>query len=452
MLIERSKIDEKLEISLNNLKTNNIVMKKLKNDLMKNHKVFPGKIQQIINKDIEVKDLDLSLVCLLTKKIYELTEDGTMNPNNYFTEKEIRIAQRYEDDYVEEQQLNYPLRFENVIQLSSEDYILSLSVQDIVKLFNNGLIEYNFETQRDPRYARRKDKIVKVPKLNRKSVREIREHLLNQTYLTDTITLNLLADGNDDMVYDAKTKSLIINDGEINILDGFHRLKAIIEAYEKDPELEFTFQVAFKNYSLRKAQAYVAQVNTQNKIDKAHLQSLKAERYADFIVKELMRESDLKNKVVAKSMITTRTGGLTTYNTLADAIDDVFEINNKKEAMDVVSYLIKFFDYLIGSYPDAFINKIEDIKEYSLINNSNMFYGYVVLAKKFYNVNAPVDYVTNIIEKIDFNKNNPLWQQIGVLDKEGRIMKNAKKSIKKYFSENINLETGFETGGVKTHV
>ena len=48
-----------------------------------------------------------------------------------------------------------------------------------------------------------------------------------------------------------------------------------MRAVEINPEIDMLFYVSIKNYNIRKAQSYVAQINTVNKIDRVHLQALK---------------------------------------------------------------------------------------------------------------------------------------------------------------------------------
>lgn len=441
MLVEREKLEKEIDIVLKEVSTNKFIVEQLKNELLNNHKISPGYIQSIINKNILLNELNLNILCLLVIYLKNITRDENIDPKKYFTEKEINVARRYEENVENENNLKLPLTIDDVLMLDSENYLTTMTLQQVVNLFESGLLEYNFQTQRSPKLKRQKDTIIMVPNINKKSVQEIKEHILNNTYLPDTIVFNVLADGNEKIIYNSKNRQLIIESGEIDVLDGFHRVSGMMQAYKTSPDIEFNIHVAIKNYNLRKAQSYVAQVNTVNKIDKTHLKVLKSDRYSDFIVKELQRESDLKGKIVQVSRVSSLNQGLVTFSVLSDTIDEQFKITNKKEATNLANYLTNFFDNLLGSYSDIFLddyNKIEKIRKESLINNNITFAGYVVLAKRFHEENIPVEKTTEILDSINFSKANPLWEQIGVL-KEGRISSKAREKMVQYF-KNLQLE------------
>ena len=438
MLIDRKILEEKLNKHIKEIQTDKKIIEGIKLELSK-HKIIPGEIQRVINSNLKLNELDLSFLYLFTKSIYNLIKIEEINPKEYFTEKEIKVAERYEGETIKDK-LSLPITFDNVASLGSEDYIATISIEKIVDLYESNLLEYNFQTQRNPKLRKSKENIIMTPNLNKKSVKEIAEHILNNTYLPDTITFNILADGNDDIVYNAKTKQLTIQNGEIDVLDGFHRINGCLQAYKQNQEIELNLQLAIKNYNLRKAQSYVAQVNTINKIDKTHLQTLKADRYADTIVKELQRESDLRGLIVQTSRITSLNKGLVTYSILADAIHQEFNIKSKKEALDLAEYLTRFFDYLIGSFQDEFKNNIEGVREYSLINNNNIFVGYVVLARRLQENDMSVKEIERIVRGVDFNKDNPTWEELGILE-NGRVVGKNRKKITSFF-EKLNLDNG----------
>lgn len=446
MIGDRIELEKNLVQVLGIIKHDKEVVEKLKTSLKQNG-IVPGEIQKLIMKPDGVKRVDLSFLCLLSKRLFEITQNNDISPYNYFTSKEIKIAER-QDFSPEDEKIEFPIVLDNVLQLDTEDYITIMPIKYVIKMYNSNLLEYNFETQRNARFVRKHDKIVQIPFINPKSVKEIAEHVLNNTFLPDTITLNVLAGSGkevEEVVYDAKKKQLVIYESEIDILDGFNRLNGFMNALKKDPEIDLNIQVAIKNYNTRKAQAYVAQINTINKMDKSHLKALKADRYSDFITKELQRDSDLKGKISQTSI--PQADQLVSYAVLSDAIDQEFELTTKKEAMDLAQYLTKFFDYLIGSFPDEFVNNIAEVKSKSLINANPTFAGYVVLAKRMKEGNIPLSKLPSIIRSIDFSRDNRQWIELGVLD-ENRVMTRgavkASKIMKKFFNE-LDLEEVAET-------
>jgi hypothetical protein len=115
-------------------------------------------------------------------------------------------------------------------------------------------------------------------------------------------------------------------------------------------------------------------------------------------------------------------------------------MNTRVDAEDVADYLIDYFNFLIGSYPEAFINNIEKTRKDSLINDNNMFVGYIVLARKMFEKGIKPRKVKEYIDNIEFNRENKLWQEKGILDSQLNITdtNKARKSIKELF-ENIDV-------------
>lgn len=432
MLVERNYIEEKLQNFLQEYKTDRGVVKQFKEDLLK-HKIKKGIVQQVFNGTISLSELDINILGLFIVTAYKIIKDELLKPDQFFTEKEIKQIHQYTE--YEEEKISLPITIDNVIMLNTDEYITAMSLQQITNLYSSGLLEYNFQTQREAQLKRRGDTIVAIPKLNQKSVKQITEHILNNTLVPSVIVFNVLADGNDDIIYDAKKRQLIINSGEIDILDGFHRISGAMRAVEINPEIDMLFYVSIKNYNIRKAQSYVAQINTVNKIDRVHLQALKGDRYADIIVKELQRDSDLKGRIVQVSKVTALNKGIVTYRTLADSIDEVYKIETKKQAMDVAAYLIKFFDYLVGSYPKEFIEQVDEIRKVSLINHNSTFAGYIVLSKRMLDNCIPITELPNILDKINFNKNNTVWKTYNVVDNKLSLLPKSRKGIMQYFSQ-----------------
>jgi hypothetical protein len=92
---------------------------------------------------------------------------------------------------------------------------------------------------------------------------------------------------------------------------------------------------------------------------------------------------------------------------------------------------------LLGSYPEEFLMNIEETRKKSLINNNNMFIGYIILARRMFESNMKARDIRKIVKDIDFSKENKLWNQIGVLDQKGNITETnkARKAIKDYFNK-----------------
>jgi hypothetical protein len=405
--------------------------------------IDPGSAMNLINHaERELLNLDTRILCVFTEQLYIATGDLTIKVDDYFSPNEIKKAKTFNPKDELEDTIELPITLDNVLMIDSENYMTMLDIKTIKKIFH--LLRYNFDTQREAKIVRRQGSIEKEAKLNMTSVKEISERLLNGTLSPTTITFNLLAGTSDfgnEGVYDSKKMQLQITSGTfIDILDGFHRLSGTMNALDVNPELDFKFQIAIKNYNLNQAQKHLAEISKVNVISKIHIEALEASRYSDTVVKQLQRESDLKGRISQTERVITINNELVSYNVLADTIEEEFKMETKKDAMEVGDYLTKFFDYLIGTYQDEFINNLSEIRNKSIIAQNNTFAGYVVLARRMKEEGIKITQLENILSKIDFSRENKFWDELNILD-EGRITNKTRKKIKEFF-EQLDLREG----------
>lgn len=180
------------------------------------------------------------------------------------------------------------------------------------------------------------------------------------------------------------------------------------------------------------AQQYQAQLAKATPIPKSRTQELEANRHADAVVQQLRVNSELKDRVPSGHSISYTKGDLVSYHTLSNAIDREFNITARIDVREVADYLGEFFDYLIGKNQEEFSADADTKK--SLMNYNKMFAGYVALAAKMKKEDIEPRKVNDVIENIDFAKENPLWQEIGVLNHDLTVRPTLKdRDIANYF-------------------
>lgn len=450
MLKDRKELEEKLAIVIKNYnlkRKNNRHLKDIKKHLLEHHEIFEGDVQSWVNDpENELPELDLRELFLLTEQIFAKTEDFSIIPSEYFTEPEMKEARQYSGLLKQkEQEISFPLTITNAAIVGNGAYLVVLDIKVINKLLENQLLDYNFDLQREATYVKRKDKIMIEPTLNMNNVKEISEHLLEGTLVPTVLVFNAAprtSEIGDELIFDAKDNTLTIAPGtRLDIVDGYHRCKGLQNALQINPDLNFNFAVLITNYSIRKAQQYQAQLAKATPISKTRMQELEANRLSDIVVQQLKLESDLQGRISQTNRIHYINRELVTYNVLADTIEEEFEMKTRADAADVGEYLVEYFNFLIGSYPEEFIYNIEEVRKISLINDNNMFVGYIVLARRMFENNISPRKVRNIIEKINFNRDNSEWVKLDILDKKGNLNNTFKlrKNIKKYF-EKIELQ------------
>ena len=102
------------------------------------------------------------------------------------------------------------------------------------------------------------------------------------------------------------------------------------------------------------------------------------------------------------------------------------------EARETAKYLTTFFEYLIGLYPEEFLesrNQNESIMAYS-----KMFAGYIGLAAEMKKQEIDFKEIKTVLDQLDFKKDNPLWKELNLVTLEGKINNQIDESkISKYF-------------------
>jgi DGQHR domain-containing protein len=402
------------------------------NNQLTNFNIGIGTFNEIIKGERKLSELEIPLLCLISLTLFEQTGNKYISPDDYFTENEIIHSKSYFMDNSHNDNEILPIVFKDVIMLDYQSYVTKIDLSFLVKLFDAQLITYDYETQRSAKYKRLNDGgVVPTPDVNLRSVKDIAAHMLNETYLPDTLTLNVYSDEMEPLVYNEKTRTLTINDeAVISILDGFHRLQAARRAFSINNELILEMILSIRSYDSETAKKYFGQINTVNIVPKERLRELKSEKPSDIVVRDLNMKSDLTGKIASASRISEIADQLTTFDVLSYAINKVFNPKTKMEAKEVSNYLVDFFNYLVGSFVDEFLLNPSKYRD-SLINHPLMFAAYVQVAKNFQENNIKLIEIKNYINNIEFN-NQELVEILK--DKRGYNNKKNRDNVIDYFA------------------
>jgi hypothetical protein len=407
------------------------------NNFLSESGVSLGTFDEISKGDKQLSTLESSMLCVLSDALYELTGNGNLKPDQWFTTKEINYAKKELMNNTETNRIMLPIALENVEMVNIDNYITKIKMSDLVQWFHSQLIIYDFDTQRSAKFKTGKNGVVPVPDINLKSVKDIAENMLNGTYLEDMITLNIYSDEAEAVDYNSKSRLLTINEqAAISILDGFHRLQGGVRACAINPELEQMMILSIRSYDTDTAKKYFGQINTINVVKKERLKELKSQEFSDLVVKDLQQKTDLKGKIASASRISELAGQLTTFDILSYAIDNVYKPKSRLDAMEMSETLTKFFNYLAGSYVDEFITNPNKYRDEN-INHSLMFVGYVVIAKHFEDNQIPYKEIKSFIEsKINF-QDKKLIELLN--NKRGINNTKVRNDVIKYFERLIGI-------------
>lgn len=365
-----------------------------------------GSFIEIVATPEKVNNLEDQELLVIVNAIHKVTEDDTVSPKIYYTTKDIRTIKDYEFEN-QSMDVSFPYTISPVIKVTNEDYLTVLSYKEIAALSNQGLLTYNFETQRLAKKTvnKRSGKINRKKDIKNASVNAIMKLMKAGKYDPSTLLFNVLVDGKSRITFD--DGELTIHEGStFNIIDGAHREEAIVRIIEENPDFEGYMNIDLKHYPIEKAQRLLATTNTVNRFDKTLVKFYGGDEYGQEITRYLMNLPVLQDRIEIKTALS-KGISITNFAIVSDAIQTIFNPQDTKDKYDVQDVLKRFFEYFIASYQDEFIkNRTETLKTSWLVHH-NMFVGFIAIAKKLYDKygkDFPVDQITNIVNNIDFNR------------------------------------------------
>lgn len=274
--------------------------------------------------------------------------------------------------------------------------------------------------------------------------------MLSGQYFTDMITLNVLEDGNEKVELDDEGNLAV--DGEINIADGQHRIRAlsmILEGNEKGDTFfdltELKFPVKVTHYNVQTAQQQFHQFSLGLKISSSRAEYFNQTGLANIIVRELMKNSDLAGRVevVRNSIPKKDERHIVTFATLVNAIQLVYDddVETRVQAIELSKYLAEFFNELINLIPELHnFEKRTQSKGTSLVGENFMFYGYVAISKVLRGKENWKEYLP-LINKLDLQKSSKVWygEVIKGGKERGYAIINTSESRQKFINKIVRM-------------
>lgn len=393
----------------------------------------------------------------------DITIEKNNNVNTYYY-----IGEKEEKSKMS--QTECKLVLSNVIQTGTNSFLTSIDGETLQKLWKDGTISYNADTQRgEKEVINRQGEKEMQPVYSKLNVKKITEMIISGKYHEDTIVLNVLKTGEEEIDYDNGT--LYIAKGEINILDGQHRLHSLDlvkerleEAGEQGNLKNIVFPLQIKNLNVEDAQDAFYQFSQGLKISTTRSEYFNNRDFENVIAKKLMNHSDLINKVeiIGNSISKNNTKNIVTFGTLVSAIRENFKgkmdekgklssaslIDTGDKAEKVGNYLCEFVNELFKVIPEILDYEMRsESKKTSLITENFAFYGYFGVANYLMDKEDWKELLPKLLE-VNFNKDMKPWcGKVTRRGKGGYIITNNSDS-RSYFSKRLVKEFCGKINGV----
>ena len=278
-----------------------------------------------------------------------LSKNGELNLvkdfkiKDIFTDKEIQKYSKSKFENVTE--TIYPISFK-VLKISDDQWLSTISSKKLFELYKNQIINYNKNTQRPLKEVTKHGvKTYKINK-NKQSVNAIKEDLKKGLFIPNCLTFNINMDNPSNEYYvDEENRELVLENGQFDLIDGFHRYSAITELLLENPDIEFNFGIWIMNFDENKSCRFIAQEDKRNKINKTYTKSLDALN-GDNFSSRIIQVLNENNNSPFKGKLTRYNDSNINYDDVVITINDNFKCNTRMGANRLSENIIKSFEIL----------------------------------------------------------------------------------------------------------
>lgn len=203
----------------------------------------------------------------------------------YFTKKEIDSLskEKFDVDTIE-----FPIVFNNMVEISYDQYIGKISLQELMKLKKAQMINYDPNEQRALKRIKNGNTELWKPWVSNKNVKEIKESMLAGTYIPDPLTLNM-PEGSE-YKYNSETHSVTVNllpRNMFNLDDGYHRYLAMSQIHDFDKEFDYTMELRLVGFDNVKANRFIFQQDQKTPMRKIVSDSYDPSSVANRIIQRM---------------------------------------------------------------------------------------------------------------------------------------------------------------------
>ena len=314
MLKDKKILEQYLEEQCNKIVINKDICKAIYNYANETYDIPKGLIADLLSKRMVMSEVSEFVLFILLDSMYNVLheEQKIVNVEKYYTMQE---CQYYRKSKYETKTIKFPLVFK-MMQIEDNQWIGKVDVKTLMQLRQAQLINYNVNAQRTMQKVIKGGKESFKITLNQKAVSEIASSFLNNSFIPNTITLNIPEETNSEFYYDAETCSLVIKSLEhFDITDGYHRYIAACQASDLKNDFNYNMELRIVNFTEDKAKQFIFQEDQKTKMRKIDSNSMNMNKAANIVVTRLNENV----RCNLKGLIS-RNEGLISFGELAELV------------------------------------------------------------------------------------------------------------------------------------
>lgn len=336
--------------------------------------------------------------------------------SDYFSDKEMSEAVSNVADLINEYEDK--VVFRNVEFNGDEikpQFVGFISYQDIAKMYEAGVLNYNFATQRKAKIIKYRNKVERIPSINERNVAEIKQEVLDGLFEENTITLNIRPTGDDLYSYDDEVRKLEINeDSLIDVIDGYHRITAIYDAWKINKNIKGKMALLIKNIRIDRARYFIRQESKGTLNNQEEMRLYDSSSNLAKLINDINTNSNSNNILFNKI-----TSGNNNENTLI--IYDIFALSmdrawterlsktSSRELLKIRNFICDFYSIAYDCILEKFnITTLEELKtiEDNVALDPMFMSGFLFPALKMYEENdGQIDdnTIEKMVNKLNYN-------------------------------------------------
>lgn len=212
---------------------------------------------------------------------------GTKLVDELFTKVEIR---EFNKSKFAVDELTFPIEI-CCLPVTSDQWIGICDSDFLIKLGNKQIINYNVNAQRAmQRVVRHGDETYKIS-INKRALKEIKQSFESDSFIPNTITLNI-PEGEEDFSYDQNRAILKINNiKHFDISDGYHRYLAMCQAKNEEPDFNYKMELRITHFPDSRVKQFIYQEDQKTKMRKIDSQSMNMYAPENLVTERLNRDT-----------------------------------------------------------------------------------------------------------------------------------------------------------------
>ena len=325
MLKDKKTLEQYLEGQCDKVVVDNDKCKSIYAYANETYHIPKGIISDLIAKRMVMSEASEFVLFILLDSMYNVLRENQkiLGVDKFYTMQE---TQYYRKSKYEADSIKFPLTFK-MVQVEEDQWTGKIDIQTLMQLRQAQLINYNINAQRTMKRVIRGDKESYKITLNQKAVTEIASAYEHNTFIPNTITLNIPMEFDSDFYYDEDSCSLIIKSlDHFDITDGFHRYIAACQISDLNHDFNYNMELRIVNFTEDKAKQLIFQEDQKTKMKKVDSNSMNMNKAANIVVTRLNENV----RCNFKGLIS-RHDGIIHFGELAELVDYFYFKGVKKE-------------------------------------------------------------------------------------------------------------------------